>query len=307
VAFEEASLELARRRAERGAARRAGRWGDRNQPARKRREPFALRPHGLAAPAFLWRALISAGPWFYPRNWLFISAGVLGVMLWLAAQPAYRTVLVVVQAAALPLGFWVLIAGPMLMRREVRLLMQRLDVVKTYPLRGWQVVLGEMLAPIALITAVEWLLLAVLAVAAATLTGKYGSTALLSGLGMVGVGLLVPPVVGLMTGIPFAATLYFPSWMSAMGQAGGGLDAMGQRMIFAGGFLVVLAAALLPAALAAAVPYFIVLWTADSPAAALVAGAGAASLVLLGELAAVVWWLGGRYDRFDLSTEAPQS
>src|SRR5664280_631770 len=307
VAFEEASLELARRRAERGAARRAGRWGDRNQPARKRREPFALRPHGLAAPAFLWRALISAGPWFYPRNWLFISAGVLGVMLWLAAQPAYRTVLVVVQAAALPLGFWVLIAGPMLMRREVRLLMQRLDVVKTYPLRGWQVVLGEMLAPIALITAVEWLLLAVLAVAAASLTGRYGSTVLLSGLGMVGVGLLVPPVVGLMTGIPFAATLYFPSWMSAVGQAGGGLDAMGQRMIFAGGFLVVLAAALLPAALAAAVPYFIVLWTADSPAAALVAGAGAASLVLIGELAAVVWWLGGRYDRFDLSTEVPQS
>jgi hypothetical protein len=251
--------------------------------------------------------LISAGPWFYPRNWLFISAGVLGVMLWLAAQPAYRTVLVVVQAAALPLGFWVLIAGPMLMRREVRLLMQRLDVVKTYPLRGWQVVLGEMLAPIALITAVEWLLLAVVAVAAARLTGRYGSTMLLSGLGMVGVGLLVPPVVGLMTGIPFAATLYFPSWMSAVGQAGGGLDAMGQRMIFAGGFLVVLAAALLPAALAAAVPYFIVLWTADSPAAALVAGAGAASLVLIGELAAVVWWLGGRYDRFDLSTEVPQS
>jgi hypothetical protein len=130
---------------------------------------------------------------------------------------------------------------------------------------------------------------------------------LLSGLGMVGVGLLVPPVVGLMTGIPFAATLYFPSWMSAVGQAGGGLDAMGQRMIFAGGFLVVLAAALLPAALAAAVPYFIVLWTANSPAAALVAGAGAASLVLIGELAAVVWWLGGRYDRFDLSTEIPQS
>src|SRR5664280_459307 len=146
-----------------------------------------------------------------------------------------------------------------------------------------------------------------LAVAAASLTGRYGSTVLLSGLGMVGVGLLVPPVVGLMTGIPFAATLYFPSWMSAVGQAGGGLDAMGQRMIFAGGFLVVLAAALLPAALAAGVPYFIVLWTADSPAAALVAGAGAASLVLIGELAAVVWWLGGRYDRFDLSTEVPQS
>jgi hypothetical protein len=307
VAFEEASLELARRRAERSEARRAGHWSERNRPARKRREPFDLPPHGLAATAFLWRALISAGPWFYPRNWLFISAAVVSTMLWLASHPAYRTVMVVVQAATLPVGFWVLIAGPMLMRREVRLMMQRLDVVKTYPLRGWQVVLGEMLAPIALITAIEWLLLAVLAVAAATLTGEYGSTVLFSGLGVVGVALLVPPVVGLMTGIPFAATLYFPSWMSAVGQGGGGLDVMGQRMIFAGGYLVVLAAALLPAALVAAVLYFIVLWLAGSQAAALSAGAGAASLVLIGELATVVWWLGGRYEQFDLSAELPPS
>jgi hypothetical protein len=251
--------------------------------------------------------LISAGPWFYPRNWLFISAAVVSIMLWLASHPAYRTVMVVVQVATLPVGFWVLIAGPMLMRREVRLMMQRLDVVKTYPLRGWQVVLGEMLAPIALITAIEWLLLVVLAVAAAALTGEYNSTMLFGGLGVIGVALLVPPVVGLMTGIPFAATLYFPSWMSAVGQGGGGLDVMGQRMIFAGGYLVVLATALLPAALVAIIPYFIVLWLAGSQTAALSAGAGAASLVLIGELAAVVWWLGGRYEQFDLSAELPPS
>ena len=307
VAFEEASLELARRRAERGEARQAGHWRGRSQPKRKRREPFPLRPHGQAAPAFLWRALISAGPWFHPRNWLFISAGVISVMLWLASQPAYRTALVVIQAVALPVGFWVLIAGPMLMRREVRLMMQRLDVVKTYPLRGWQVVLGEMLAPIVLITAIEWLLLAVLAVAAATLSGEIGFTVLSSGLGVIAVGLLVPPVVGLMTGISFAATLYFPSWMSAVGQAGGGLDAMGQRMIFAGGYVVVLASALLPAALVAAVPYLIVLWMTGLQVDALSAGAVAVSLILFGEFAAVVWWLGGRYERFDLSAEVPPS
>jgi hypothetical protein len=158
-----------------------------------------------------------------------------------------------------------------------------------------------------LITAIEWLLLAVLAVAGATLTREVGFTVLSSGLGVVGVGLLVPPVVGLMTGIPFAATLYFPSWMSAVGRAGSGLDAMGQRMIFAGGYLVVLAAALLPAALVAAMPYLIVLWMTGSQVAALAAGAVAASLILLGELATVVWWLGGRYERFDLSAEAPPS
>jgi ABC-2 type transport system permease protein len=187
----------------------------------------------------------------------------------------------------------------------VRLMMQRLDVIKTYPLRGWQVVLGEILAPIVLITAAEWLVLAILAVATAALTGKYASTALLSSVGLVSAGLLVPPVVGLMTGIPFAATLYFPTWISAASQ-GSGVDAMGQRLIFAGGYVVVLIVALLPAALAAAVPYFIVLWLVEMQAAALFAGAVAASLVLVGELAAVIWWLGGRYERFDLSTELPQ-
>jgi hypothetical protein len=305
VAFEEASLELSRRRAERVSAMRAGTWRGPRRLARRRREPFPLRPHGPAPLAFLWRNLISAGPWLYPRNWLLISAGVLSVMLWLAANPAYRTVLVVVQAAALPVSFWVLIAGPMVMRREVRLMMQRLDVVKTYPLRGWQVVLGEILAPVVLITAVEWLLLAVAAVATAALTGQYASTALRSGLGFIGAGLLVPPVAGLMTGIPFAATLYFPSWLPAAGH-GGGVDVMGQRMIFAGGYLIVLVVALLPAALVAAAPYFIVLWLAETQAAALLAGAIAASLVLFGELATAIWWLGGRYERFDLSMELPQ-
>jgi general stress protein CsbA len=81
---------------------------------------------------------------------------------------------------------------------------------------------------------------------------------------------------------------------------------MGQRLIFAGGYLVVLIVALLPAALAAALPYFIVLWLVETQAIALLAGAVAASLVLAAELAAVIWWLGGRYERFDLSTELPQ-
>jgi hypothetical protein len=244
---------------------------------------------------------------FYPRNWLFISVAVLGAMLWLASRPEYRTVLVFVPAIALPLSSCVLVAGPMVMRREVRLMMQRLDVMKTYPLRGWQIVLGEMLAPIVLITAIEWLLLAVMAVAAGTLKGEFGLVAAVGGFGAIAIGLLVPPVVGLMTGIPFAAALCFPAWMASLGSAGGGVDAMGQRMIFAGGYLTVLAAALLPSALVAVGPYLLVSWSSGSAAAGLIVGASAAGLTLLGELGIVIWWLGGRYERFDLSLEAPLS
>jgi len=209
VAFEEASLELARRRAERGEARQAGHWRERSQPRRKRREPFPLRPHGMAAPAFLWRALISADPGFIPATGCssrrVSSAPCSGSRLsrrtgrpWWSSKPSLcRWVLGAdrgsdAHAPGSPLddanGF---------------------DVVKTYPLRGWQVVLGEMLAPIVLITAIEWLLLAVLAVAAAALNGEIGFIVLSSGLGVVGVGLLVPSVVGLMTGISLRSSLVF--------------------------------------------------------------------------------------------------
>ena len=81
---------------------------------------------------------------------------------------------------------------------------------------------------------------------------------------------------------------------------------MGQRLIFAGGYLLVLLVALLPAALAAAVPYFLVRWLVGEWRVALLAATVAASLVLAGELAAVIWWLGGRYEQFDLSREMPQ-
>jgi len=86
-----------------------------------------------------------------------------------------------------------------------------------------------------------------------------------------------------------------------------GMDVMGQRLIFAGGYLVVLLIALLPAALAAAGPFFVIKWLVGAWSVAALAGAIAASLVLGGEFAAVVWWQGGRWERFDLSRELPQT
>ena len=226
-------------------------------------------------------------------------------MLWLAASPAHRSWLVPVQVAALPVGIWVLFATPMFMRRQVQLLLERLDVIKTLPLRGWQVLLGEMLGPVALITAIEWLLLVLVSVAFGALHRHFAAAALLTGLGGLGIGLLVPPVAGLMVGIPFAAALHFPGWMSAVDQTRG-MEVMGQRLIFAGAYLLVLLMALLPAALTAAVPYFLVRWLVGEWRVALLAATVAASLVLAGELAAVIWWLGRRYEQFDLSRELPQ-
>jgi hypothetical protein len=47
-------------------------------------------------------------------------------------------------------------------------------------------------------------------------------------------------------------------------------------------------------------------WFAGVQAVGLLAGAVAAAAVLASEFAAIVWWLGGRYERFDLSKETLQ-
>jgi len=306
VAFEEASIELSRRKAERAAALLAGGGlGTGRRPARRRRDPFPLPPSGPAPLAFLWRNLIAAGPLFHPRNWALLSAAVLAGAAWLAAHPAHRVWLSVVAGVSAPLGLWVPLAGPMFLRRDVRLLFERIDVVKVYPLRGWQVVGGEMLSPVVMITAVEWLVIGVHGIAAGAL-GPHGAPLFLGWPGLAGIALITPPIVGLMMAIPFAATLYFPDWMAAVGQPGGGLDLLGQRLLFSGAYLLALVAALIPAALAALPPYFLMSWIAGSRSPALLGGAAAAFLVLVGECAAVVWWLGRRYERFDLSRELPQ-
>jgi uncharacterized membrane protein len=81
---------------------------------------------------------------------------------------------------------------------------------------------------------------------------------------------------------------------------------MGQRLIFFAGYVVVLIVALLPAAMVGAVPFIVLqLLTNNLPVAVLATGV-TASAVLVGEFALVIWWLGHRYEKFDLSVELPR-
>jgi hypothetical protein len=70
--------------------------------------------------------------------------------------------------------------------------------------------------------------------------------------------------------------------------------------------VVVLVAALIPAALVSAAPFVVLqLLTGSLPVAVLAAGV-TASAALIGEFAGVIWWLGRRYEQFDLSAELPR-
>ena len=99
-----------------------------------------------------------------------------------------------------------------------------------------------------------------------------------------------------------AATVLFPAWVQVGAGRPGGIDVLGQRIVFVGALFLVMAIALLPAAIVAAVAFFVVQWLVGFLAAA--AAAVIIVLAILGiEIAIGTWWLGKRFESFDLSAE----
>src|SRR5438477_47398 len=161
VAFEEASVEVSRKFAERIAAVRAGgAWHLAAEPKKRKSPPFTLRPTGACAVAFLWKNLISAGHAFTLRTWIFLASFAVcaGLPLGLSSSrkgwllPALGILTVILTGYSLFLG-------PAILRQDLRQDLANADILKMYPLRGWQVVLGELLAPAAILTGVQWCLL----------------------------------------------------------------------------------------------------------------------------------------------------
>jgi hypothetical protein len=309
ISFEEASLELATRRAERIAAIRAGRWRSaRDLPSKPRPEPFRLAARGWIATAYLWKNLIGLGAFYRLRTWLIACAVAIAGVGWLAADPGRLPLLKVIGAVAVVFSIWTALFIPMLLRRELQQTLEHMDIVKSYPLAGWQVVLGGLITPMALMLFIEWWLLLVMALALGTTTHNAMTAAVLGVAGAGGIALVLPPLCGLMLCIPYAGVLYFPAWAQAPGaaQAGGaGIEVMGQRLIFMLGYVIVLGVAVLPAAAAGGLVGFIA-YNLIGQVTAFVLTALTASAILGAELVGAVHWLGGKVEAFDLSTELPR-
>lgn len=303
VAFEEASVALSQKRAAALADVRAGKWPG-GGPKRKRPEPFPLAPTGWPSMAFLWKGLIAAGPLYYPRYWLLTGVFLLAGLYWFGNEPAYRLATGGVLGVCVALSLYGILFGPVLARRGLASMLERLDLVKSYPLRGWQVVLGELLCPVTMLCVFEWVVLALAALSALLLQeGEADPALVLSGL--LGTWVAIGPLAGLLFALNYAGALYFPAWLGAS-QQGAGIERFGQRLIFFAGYMVVMILALLPAVVLGALPFLVLYLFTDLVALALGLGLAVAGAMLLGELAVVVWWLGRRLENFDLSAELPR-
>ena len=302
TAFEEASMEAAQRRAAYTAAWRSGRR--RLAPKKARSAPFALASTGFAPTAFLWKGLIALGGFYRLRTWLIACGAAVVGLGWLATNANARPALNTVGGAAFALSAWLFVLGPMFAQQSLRRMFEHLGVLKTSPLPGRHIVLGELLTPIAVITATQWLLLLIggLSLQSWTQDGPFGTGGLV--VALVAAAALSPLLCGLMLCVPFAGMLLFPAWLVGVpGESRGGIELMGQRLIFLAGYVLVLLLALLPAALSGTLAFIATQWLGGATAIAMAAAAAIASALLAAEWWLVVAWLGRRIDRLDLSLE----
>ena len=300
VSFEDASIVHARRRAEKVASMREGRMG-RRMPNKPRSEPFRLAGRGDHAwLAFLWKGLVAMGPLYRLRIWLIACVVVVALCQWLAADPARKGVLAAIGIGIPALGAWLVFLGPMMMQHGLRRTFERMDVLKALPLRGWQIALGELATPAAVMCFAFWWLL--LFGAQAISAGHLALSTAQVAAAAIALALVAPPLFGLMLCVPFAGMLYFPAWIVATGSSGRGVEVMGQRMVFMFGYLLTVLLAALPAALLGGIGYLLGNWIGGTAIAMLAAAAGACAVFAF-ELACALRLLGRRIDRFDLSQE----
>ena len=116
------------------------------------------------------------------------------------------------------------------------------------------------------------------------------------------VTMLLPVINLLLLLVPNAATLVFPAWVGTTARRGGGIEVVGQRLIFVFGFVFALALGLLPGALVGGVVWWGAQW-AIGPTWAVPVGAIGALFTSALEVALGVWLLGKAFVRFDISAE----
>ncbi|HEX2854451.1 MAG TPA: putative ABC exporter domain-containing protein [Opitutaceae bacterium] len=307
VSFEDASVVAAEKRTAVLAQIREGKFQPGAPKAKARPGPFALAPTGPAEFAFLWKNLLSTRSYFSWRVLLSCAALIVIGSQWLHRalhdSPFAETATLVVPIFSLMAAAYVLLLGPHLARQDLRSDLGNADVLKTYPLRGWRLMLGELLTPTAILSGMFWL-----TVLAATLfftpKGNMAKTftPALQATCAICVCLAAPAVIALQLLALNGSTLLFPAWFqSTRGQAGG-IEVMGQRMIFVFANLIVVLLALVPAGLVAGLLIFIMQWIIGAPAAVVLATLVVIA-VLVGEIWCALWLLGERFEKFDLSAE----
>ena len=292
---------MSRKFADRIAAMRAGNWQAMSKPKKAKRPPFDVAAGRLAGDGYLLEEPHQRRPVLHRAGLVFSGLD----RVWPAHRAAFRAHSgggVVPAVLAVCLGVMSLLYGPAVLRHDFRQDLRVADVLKLYPMPGWQVVLGEILAPAAILAGAQWvLLLLAFLFCPASLGGAPAPVALRLSVAL-SAALVMPCVDFIALLLPNAAALIFPAWVQLGKDTPRGFETMGQQLILMFGQIIVLILSILPAAAAGTLAYLLAWWLFGKVMAlAVVAGALAVVAVLIAEAALGVILLGKTFDRFDWS------
>jgi hypothetical protein len=292
AAFEEAAAEASVRQAQRIEAMRSRRAGTSSvKPKLTRTIPLA--PAGPPAVALLWKNAMWVLRTGQLRGLLTPAAAGLLCIAVFGSRSELASVFIALGCGIL--AFAMLLVGPMTMRNDLRSELLHLSLLKTFPLRGRDVVLAEVASSALPLTLMQYLL-GLVALLSLAFVGATGLTGPIRVAIVVGAPLLLFGLNVAVSLIHNAFALLFPGWARLGPNSGGGVESLGFGMIAMAIALVMFAVLLVVPAAAAAV---IVLLLRAHPPLAIVAGALAAAALLLGEGMLGAWALGGSLDRVE--------
>jgi hypothetical protein len=307
--FEEGSIALAERRA---AAKAAALRGD-ARPAGARGPvagPFPLPPHGPPETAFLWKNLLSMRNTLLTRRTivifffviLWMSSALKGLLSAETRSMGSNVFGPLILAFCATVAAYTLLAGPQIARQDLRNDLPNMDILKTYPIEGWRMALGELLAPTAVLSLVLWICIAVCTFAVDPQGERPWLTPAVRATAALCLGLAAPVLCLILLIVPNSFMLLLPGWYQAA-RSRGGIEQFGQRMILGVGQLLIALFLAVPAAGTAALVVFSTSWVLGA-APAIILATAVALAIMAAEAVVGLWWLGEMFGRFDLSTES---
>jgi hypothetical protein len=298
TAFEEAAAEVSLRRAEALARRQAGGAKGARRSRTVTAPLFRLAPAGWPAGAILWKNLVAVTRTKRIRNAALMLGG-LGIGVAILSFDPESTLAEIAGWLAVSWAGIMIVIGPQYVRNDLRSDLLKLDLLRSYPLRGWSVVIAEAAASTLMLTVIQ---LALLGIAYLAFLGNQSMMPDLEERTMLlGAAMVFLPAINLLGMlIQNGAALLYPAWVRLGSGRPGGVEALGQNLLMMIAFLALLSLALvLPVAIAGGT--FLLLrgmlesWAA-LPAAILALG------ITGFEAALIVEWLGGVFERTDPAT-----
>jgi len=299
VSFEDASIEASKKKAEKLTRQRNWQKG---QTVIFRRAPalFRLGENGPPEVAIIWKNMIAAG-----RITLPIVALVLGIIAIVVGLTAVGGTSEKAISAAASLSFALLVAlvfaGPLMIRNDLRLEVDRLDVLRLLPLSGARLVATELVAPTAIVLVLQMGLLA----AALVLNGMVLDHERWLKFALWTPALLVVAIPVNVVQLLFqnGIVVLLPAWARMTKDQSRGAEGIGRGILLMLGHMLFFVVGLLPAGLTFVVGFWLAGFIFEYGPAAGTIAAVPASMVLWMEILFMIRFLGAQFEELDVAND----